>query len=591
MLDLIENIRNNATPIDKENSNSINIYLDVMEKSIAAYDFNDIRVKAESPIHDYQDIFQGYSRIGMSRLLNVMAVLIYNNRISGQYKFWVNLLKILFIDIADPTDKSGVEFLILELCSALIFGRHFMKDDDYSECIQYLIVINPYEKYDSTLKRKKPEKLHNFCMYGICAEYLRGYLTGINTEDFIVSHWAVQKEKFDEEGRYMDPDCPMVYDITSRYRLALMLYMGYSGAAANEMKKVLMKGAPGLLYQMSSDYKFPYGGRSNQFNFNEALVASMCEFYANEYYKMGDIKVAGAFSHCAKKSIRGLDRWLKVSPARHLKNLFPTNSNYGIDSYGTYERYMGTMGTFLTGAVKFHNKEIFPYTTPIETGGFVYETGSNFHKLFASCSGYSIELEKDADKKHDAVGLGRIHFSSAPAELALSMSFAAHPKYLLGDYNNNKGRAIGAYWFIDGKKEYLAEKGCAVDRTIYNESRESIEFSIKYKIEGRGIITENYIISKTGINIKAECDFADISYCVPILYNNGMPGSVVILQKDSCDVRLDSWVYRVGWEDGLETEFCEYKLYNRNGIYKELNIKNNNKIISINLSIEGAGNE
>ena len=591
MLDLIENIRNTALPIEKDNSNILSKYLDIMEKSIEAYDFNDIESKLKFPIHDFQNIFQGYSRIGMSRLLNVMAVLIHNNCINGKYDFWVSLLKTVFIDITDKVDKSGVEFLILELCSTLIYGRNFMKDEDYSECINYLIEINPYEKYDSTLKRKKPEDLHNFCMYGICAEYLRGYLTGINTEEFIISHWKVQKNKFDEEGRYMDPDCPMVYDITSRYRLAFMLYMGYSGAVVKEMKDVLMMGAPGLLYQISSDFKFPYGGRSNQFNFNESLVASMCEFYADEFYKLGDIKVAGAFSHCAVKSMEGLDRWLKILPARHIKNLFPIDSNYGIDSYGTYERYMGTMGTFLTGAVNFHNEKICPFTTPTQTGGYVYETGENFHKLFASCGGYSMELEKNADNKHDATGLGRIHFSGAPIEIALSMPFASHPKYLLGDYSNNKGRALGAFWFIDGEKEYLAEMVCAVTMTILNEVREEIEFSVKYLVDGRGAITENYTISKMGISIKAECDFAEISYCVPILHFNGESKSVVILQKDSCEVHLGSWVYKTCWEEELETEFCDYKLYNRNGEYRELNIKSNRKRIAINLSIKGAGNE
>lgn len=591
MLDLIENIRNNAVLIDRDKSNTINMYMDVMEISINAYDFIDIESKLKYPIFDYQDIFKGYSRIGMSRLINVMAVLMDNNRIKGKYNFWVSLLKTLFIDISKKHDKSGVEFLVLELCSALIFGKHFMENKDYSECIQYLAMIDPYEKYDSTLKRKKPEKLHNFCMYGICAEYLRGYITGIDTDEFIDSHWEVQKDKFDEEGRYMDPDCPMIYDITSRYRLAFMLHMGYSGKAAKEMKHVLMKGAPGLLLQMSSDFKFPFGGRSNQFNFNEALVTSMCEYYANEFYQQGELKVAGAFSHCAEKSIVGLERWLHISPARHIKNMFSIKSNYGIDSYGTYERYMGTMGTFLTGAIKFHNELIAPYTTPFEKVGFVYETGRGFHKLFASCCGYSLEIEKDADKKHDATGLGRIHFSEAPIELALSMPFSSKPKYLLGDNTNAKGRAIGVFWIEDGVRKYLAEEGSVIETTITEESADNVKFAVKYIVEDKGYIIEHYIVSKAGININAECEFAEISYCVPVLWFNGVPGTTILRTNSRCSVILNSWEYNICWDDSLKTEICDYKLYNRNGVYKELNIKNNKKSISINLSIEGVKNE
>ncbi len=591
MFDLLDNIRNSSMPAENEGFNSKSRYLDLMEKSIAGYDFRDIEKRIDAPIFDFQNIFDSYSRIGMSRLLNVIAFLISNNRISGLYKFWISLMKSVLKDIAAPHDKSGVEFLVLEICTALITGRDFIKRDDYESCIESLAELDPYEKYDSTLKRKTPENLHNFCMYGICAEYLRGYLTGADTEDFILRHWKVQRIKFDTEGRYMDPGCPMVYDITSRYRLVLMLHLGYDGAAAGEMRKILSKSAPGLLYQMSSDYKFPFGGRSNQFNFNEALVASMCEYHASEFYAAGDIKVAGAFKHCAARSIEGLERWMNVLPARHIKNFYPIDSNYGIDSYGTYERYMGTMGTFLSGALMFCNENTGEYQSPNETGGYVYQTGNEFHKIFASCCGYSVEIDKKADAKYDATGLGRVHFTGAPSEIAISMPFSLHPKYLLGKYSNTKGRALGSFWYFNGNKEYLSESDCETETVILYETRESVGFILKYTVAGRGCVSEKYVINKAGISITAECDFGDISYCIPFFLSNGRDSGTISQENGSCSIVLGLWEYRVVWDGLLSAEFCDCLLYNRNGEYKELNIKNKKRQIKIKLSIKGADNE
>ena len=138
----------------------------------------------------------------------------------------------LLDDLNGKHEINGAEFTVLEVCQALItFGN------EGNRFTQYLSKINPYEKYHSTLEKLPPDKLHNFCMYGICAEYLRSIVTGKPADEFIERHWKVQKTKFNTHGMYMDPHCPYVYDITSRYRLALMLEYGYKGETADCGKK------------------------------------------------------------------------------------------------------------------------------------------------------------------------------------------------------------------------------------------------------------------------------------------------------------------------------------------------------------------
>lgn len=561
------------------------MYLELMEKSIEAYDFNDISECFGKRIRTFQDIYAGYSRIGMSRLINVMAVLMQKGRLRHEYAFWTGLLDEILLDIEEDFPKSGVEFLVLELCTALLNSNDFIQAEDYKTFIEKLKNINPYKKYDSTLARKKPDELHNFCMYGICAEYLRGKLTGAETSGFIEEHWQVQRNRFDAEGRYRDPGCPMTYDITSRYRMVLMLHFGFEGPIADEMKELLHKGAAGLMLQMSSDFKFPFGGRSNQFQFNESLAASMCEYYHMHFLDLGEIRTAGAFKRCAGMSIRRLEKWFAADPVRHIKNMFPTDSAYGIDSYGTYERYMGTMGTFLTGAVLMHDPDAEQYEAPMEYGGYVYETGEDFHKLFACCCGYSLEIDKDADIKYDATGLGRVQYRNAPCGLALGMPFAKKPAYLLGDYINDRGRSIGACWQTDNGWDYLAEKGKVKHTAINNQSRDEVGFSLDYEIAGQGMIREEYKIDGSGIQIITTCDFTDVSYCIPILKTDGSTCAKVVHRNGCCSVSADGWTYEIRWNSPGRYHFEDNLLYNRNGVYKELIVENDRRTITIKLSV------
>ena len=49
-------VMNNAVPVKEEGITQKELYLDVMEKSIEAYDLDDIRSRIRSPIFDFQNI-------------------------------------------------------------------------------------------------------------------------------------------------------------------------------------------------------------------------------------------------------------------------------------------------------------------------------------------------------------------------------------------------------------------------------------------------------------------------------------------------------------------------------------------------------
>ena len=546
------------------------LYLSLIKKSMLGTDLDDLVEKSNCPILGFNEIFEGYSRIALARLLNSAAWLYNHGHEPFPKEVWQLLMERLLEDLLGNHEINGAEFTVLEICQTLIsYGN---EDGRFSGLLSK---INPYEKYHSTLEKLPPEELHNFCMYGICAEYLRSLVTGIPADDFIERHWEVQKKKFNNRGMYMDPDCPHVYDITSRYRLALMLGYGYRGSVASEMKNVLMEGAKGLLFFLSADYKFPFGGRSNQYQFNEALFASLCEFYCKEYAESDPVK-AGMFRRCAGKCIEGLGRWMDIEEPRHIKNMFSTDSGFGIDSYGSYNSYMTSTGSFITGALKFTDRTVMEYTPPCELGGYIHSTDMDFHKVFASAGGYSVQIDLSADSKFDSTGLGRIHLYGAPCELALSIPFTGKPKYRMPENMVSPGgRCIGPYWMEKGQRVYLAETGLGSEPSIIEERNDKVFFSVRYDAEVRGCVTEEYEISKDGITAKYSADFSEIGICVPLLHSNGSEKTEIEMMDSRVSVKLGGYIYTVSWESGLECEISNALLYNRNGVYRELDIRGN----------------
>jgi hypothetical protein len=574
-----------AELVKSGNCDNTDIYYSFLATVTEQFGIEDLLQKTDKPLRDFQDLFEGYSRISVSRFLNASAHLIKRGFEIISIDNWQRIMYCLLEDICIDYKKSGVEFLVLEVCTAILILKENLNKNKLTEYIKILADLDPYQVYDSTLKSRTADDLHNFCMYGICSEYLRGLLTGSDTNDFIERHWAVQKQKFNDDGMYMDPNNPMVYDITSRYRLALMLHFGYKGTAADEMMDVLEKGADKMMFMLSSDYKFPYGGRSNQYQFNEAMFASMCEFYCNMFSDKDEVK-AGMFRACARGCISRLDEWMKLDSPRHIKNLFPVESNYGTDSYGNYNRYMITAASFVTGAIDFAGSAIEAYIPPNESGGYVYLTSDDFHKVFASCAGYSIEIDRNADQHYDATGLGRINYINSPYGLALGMPFAKQPNYRLCEYTNMSGRCIGPFWLEGDLKVFLAEKSCSSNVEILKQNPCNVCFSISYIIDGKGEIKETYSLSGGGISVRFKCNFAPLGVCIPVMKNFGEKAAGFEEITDGLKVAYKGWEYYVSWSSATQLIDTGELLYNRNGIYKEMHLECNEKEIQLNFKIE-----
>ena len=90
-----------------------------------------------------------------------------------------------------------------------------------------------------------------------------------------------------------------------------------------------------------------YGGRSNQFLFNEAYHAACMEFEASRYQKKGNRAMAAACKRSAALATRSVQRYLAIAPDKHVKNRFPRELRYGQEPYAYFDKYMISLGSFL----------------------------------------------------------------------------------------------------------------------------------------------------------------------------------------------------------------------------------------------------
>ena len=465
-----------------------------------------------------------------------------------------------------------IVFCIEEVEKAGLFERTVT--DGWREI---LAQIDPYAVY-TCIAARPPERISNWAAFGAASEQARK-AAGIGDEsDFIENQILSQILSFDENGMYRDPNEPMVYDFVTRLQLVCCLAEGYNGAGKDELEDFLDRSALPTLWMQSVSGEIPFGGRSNQFLHNETFYAALCEFYAVRYARRGDTNLAGQFKAAARLAADSLTRWLTMTPVHHIKNRYPLDSRQGCEEYGYFDKYMVTMGSWAYLACRFADDTIPEVPCPAETGGYVWETSGHFHKLFASFGGYFLEFEKNTDLHYDASGLGRIHRRGVPSELCLSVPFAEHPNYQIGE-NNPYTLSLCSSDECDGVRRYGAETEY---RTIRTEtSADKITLVLK---NGLGL-TETYTITNDGI---AVCVFGGTApaYEIPVLISNGEEQTKIFLSEDHRELCVTFRGCRCLWKTDGIFENTEKIFRNRNGEYKNFRVIGTGKEICVSLVLE-----
>ncbi len=445
----------------------------------------------------------------------------------------------------------------------------------------------------------KLSELHNWAIYGAAGESMRES-AGITPEDkdaiwgnrFFDKYMSAQFSHFNSFGMYRDPGDPITYDITTRLQLAAALWYGYDWKLRPLVDELLRRGGITTLFFVSPCGFAPFGGRSGQFNFQEGIIAALCEIEAGRYRK-NDPRLSGAFKRQAHLSARSVERWLKgLSPLRHIKNAFPPESLHGIDEYGQYSVYSLYNASVFGLAALFADDTIEEKPCPAEIGGYVLEISPSFHKLFATCQGTHIEIDTCADLHYDSTGLGRFQAEGFPAELGLSMPFTSTPKFKMDrKLVPLEMVSICPAWQVSEKWMSLASlsEGLESNLEIIKETQEEIEISIKYTHRKSGLeIKERYHLSHDRLDIRSKvwiggAPAGRTRFMVPLLVTDGMRRSKFEKEGSSVKVSYMDRDYVISHGKEVNSEIQSAEFANRNGIYRLLLLERQGDEIGLSL--------
>ena len=364
----------------------------------------------------------------------------------------------------------------------------------------------------------------------------------------------------------------------TRLQLAVCLAEGYDGKGKDELEDAFDRSALPTLLMQSVSGEIPFGGRSNQFLHNETFYAALCEFYAARYAKRGNMELAGQFKSAARLAADSIGRWLTSDEVHHIKNRYPLDSRMGCEGYGYFDKYRVTMGSWAYLAYRFADDSIPEVPCPAQTGGYVWETGEHFHKMFAACGGYFLEFEKNADPHYDACGLGRIHRRGVPGELCLSVPFAVHPNYTIGE-NNPRALSLCSSFEKDGVRQYGADVSY---RTI---SKETSPETVTVTLENTLGVTEACEITENGVSIRVHGG-TGTAYEIPVFAFDGAESTEIALSANHRELTVTHRGFRCRYAtDGTFADTGE-TFRNRNGEYRHYRAVGTDNAVWVSVVLE-----
>ncbi len=534
-----------------------NIYLDIMEKALSAYSTEQI----DDYIHTVEK--EGITEHGFPRLTANIGILLSKGRVTHLRERFPRMMELCTKQLPNKqTICLGNNFSIKELCFALM---ELEKSDVVArERIEAwksrLRTLRPFESYNC-IASGHDVPTSNWAAFSAASEAVRNSYLGVDEHEFIELELASQIVSINENGRYLDPYQPELYDYVTRLQLSVPLYFNRAGKHEAVLDTALKKAGEISLCLQSVAGEMAFGGRSNQFLFNEAVLAAVYEYEALRHARQGNAKKAGEFKAAARLAAKRLLSELEEVPG-HVKNFHDPLSNIGCEGYGYFLKYMATIASYTYNAYFYSDDSIIPTVCPAERGCFVYETDDDFHKIIINNGGYFLQIEKNADFHYDANGLGCLHKSGVPAALCLSVPFAEAPVYKIPG-NNAFNASICVY--AEGGRYTGAEPGVRYKKIGERMTDDSLEAVIQCRLRNNLTVEQTYTVGKTGVDIKNKCP-GGLGILLPAFAFDGREHTIIEEGEGSLTVSYRGHMCRYTFDGKLKR--VEKPFYNRNGEYR-----------------------
>ncbi|MBE6542248.1 MAG: hypothetical protein E7672_07365 [Ruminococcaceae bacterium] len=568
-------------------------YIDLMEKALNAYSDERIvdffaRVKEK-----------GLTEHGFPRLTSNMGILISRGR-------RVDLLP-LFLEMMDfccywiPKVKAANDFSVREIVFCILeVEKSGIVDKERIELWKSnLKEIDPETCYNSVAKTRFDVKF-NWTAFVAVSEFARQKegLTLVDNSEFIETQLATQLNWLDENGMYRDSGTiwdgavypPIVYDFVPRGLFSILLHLGYRGKYYAEIDAALRKAGLITLEMLSSAGEAPYGGRSNQFIHNETWMAIIFEFEAKRYMKEGNVALAQRFKEAANRAVSSVELWLSKEPVRHIKNRYPTETQYGCQGYAYFDKYMITTASFLYLAYLICDDSI--EAADFDTSPTAIKTSSDFHKVFMRCGEYSVEFDTCADPHYESNGLGRVHRRGAPATICMSMPCTNTPIYKV-DIDDSALLSICPGIMTDKGWEFATNTRHDLRKLSTSDSVSYAKFvcildevlhETKNFVEDGTFVEAEYSVSDSGVDITVNSK-GTVALMLPAFDFDGEKHTEITLDDNTLSISYEGWVCRYT-TDGKITATDEIAA-NCNGHYKKF-IAHSKESLNVKITISKA---
>jgi hypothetical protein len=449
-----------------------------------------------------------------------------------------------------------------------------------------------------------PKQVHNWQIYAAQGEFLRaqhGLLgaasaapQGLAYVDAVLER---QLRHIDAQGMYRDPGCPITYDLATRLRWTLALAAGYAGPSAALLDECSRRGGLSTLLMADSRGLVPYGGRSDQYLFQEAMVAVLCAIEVHRHRATAP-RLAGAFQRQARRSMQALDPWLRQSPARSLKNSWDPASPFGADPYRKHIPDLHFVAALLGLAAWCSDDAVAEAPVPAELAGSARDWGKDFHCILAQVPGAAVQFDTDADPLYGATGLGRIFLHGMPHGLLPAMPLPSQRRRYAGfaiDFPADQRQppepiACGPAW-PDGSGGWISLAGLGARDGLEHawELGQADAALLRCAIcwsHGATRLREELELGAGGLHVHVKHESAagsGLRYALPLRQDDGATSSGFALQPGSCTVTVPEGVLRVSYDPALRAELEPGPWANRNGRYRVLRLESGTAALAVRI--------
>jgi len=516
-------------------------YLDLMEKALSAY-------SDEHILRYYNDVKKnGLTEHGFPRLTANIGILIAHGRRKDLFPLFIEMMELCCDMVLRPYVKAANEFSVREIVCCIDELEMAKAVDE--ECIlrwkQKISQIVPQACYNVVVKADT-DRITNWAIFGAVSEYARVYFGLGGNLEFIDRQLSCQFQWLDENGMYRDNKKeilhqPIMYDYVSRGLFAMLLHFGYRGKYYEQIDSCLKRAGLLTLEMQSTNGEVPFGGRSNQFLWNEAWMILLFEYEAHRYAAQGNMQQAMVFKSAVTRAFDATEAWLNKKPIRHIKNRFPTETKYGCEGYAYFDKYMITAASNLYAAYLLCDDTIPTVATP-DHESVSFQTSQYFHKLFLRSGGYALEFDTNADTHYDANGLGRVHREGAPSTICLSCSCPAKPIYTV-DIENPISFSLCSAIRANDAWIFGAEESAKYEVLNTTTDKNSVSATMLCKFTDNRTVKEYYTVNENGVSIKVEGD-GEVSYALPAFCFDGEISPEITADAHSLTVSYEEWICR-----------------------------------------------